>query len=156
MDNTVGRERQNERSPGFNVGSASIIMVFAILCLTIFSVLSLITTNSDLRLSRRAAKSIEDYYKAEYEAETRVLAINNILKNGEAPASLPVLQEGVSVEEMPGGSVKISFLQAVDEKKDLRVSLERTADGKLSVTGWKLMSNDNWNPDTGMDVWTGN
>lgn len=148
------RERRNERRPGFNVGSASIIMIFSVLCLTIFAVLSLVTTNSDLKLSTRAAKSIEDYYAAEYAAETKVLEIKDALQAEGTPAQL-LRALDVDVTELKEGGAEIRFIQTVDARRDLRVELVLNADGKLSVEKWSLEANANWNPDDSISLWSG-
>ena len=130
-------------------------MVFAVLCLTIFSVLSLMTTNSDLKLSSRAAKSIEDYYNAEYLAETKVLDIKDKLKGNGSPDLLLSSLDGVTVSRR-GTSDTIFFIQSVDDKRDIHVTLLCSSDRKLSIVEWKLMQNDSWSPDAGIEVWLGN
>ena len=153
MDRRIPRE---SKRPGFNIGSASVIMVFAVLCLAIFSVLSLITTNSDLKLSRRAAKSIEDYFEAELLAEDRVIEINERLKGSGTPKELLVSLDGIKVEESENAAV-IRFIQPVDTRRDLHVALRFDYYGKLLVTEWRLLPNDSdWNPDAGIGVWSGN
>ena len=153
MDNE--RNRRDDKRPGFNVGSASIIMVFAVLCLTIFSVLSLITANSDLRLSMRAAKSIEDFYLAEYLAETKVIDIKEKLAGGSTPQSLVSSVDGIKIEKQ-GNKDVISFVQTVDDKRDIHIALICETDMRLTVSEWRLLPNDNWNPDSGVEVWSGN
>ena len=143
------------RRLGFNVGSASVIMVFAVLCLTIFSVLSLMTSNSDLRLSRRASKSIEDYYYAEYLAEGRVIDIKERLRETGKPEDLLKNMDGVEVFES-GTKTAIRFIQTVDSRRNLHVELALYPNKTLSVTGWKLIPNDSdWSPDDGISVWVG-
>ena len=151
MDNS---EDRIERRPGFNVGSASIIMVFAVLCLTIFSVLSLTTAASDLRLSRRSAKSIADYYEAEFLAETKALEINDLLKSGLSPYAFAADME-VDVKQQED-FVSIIFNQPVDGRRYLRVELEYQDDRTLVVAGWRLLPDDDWEPSAGMNVWQGN
>lgn len=148
------RQTRNERRPGFNVGSASIIMIFSVLCLTIFAVLSLVTTNSDLKLSTRAAKSIEDYYAAEYAAETKVLEIKDALQADGTPTQL-LRTLDVDVTEREDGNAEIRFTQNVDARRDLRVELILNADGKLSIAKWSLEANANWNPDDSISLWSG-
>ena len=46
-------KKKTQFSSGINVGSASLAMVFSILCLTVFSVLSLITANNDYKLAEK-------------------------------------------------------------------------------------------------------
>ena len=42
-----------KRQFGMNIGSASILLVFVILCLVSFAVLSIVSANADSRLSTR-------------------------------------------------------------------------------------------------------
>lgn len=46
-----------------NIGTASIILIFIILCLAVFSLLSLSDGNSALVLARRRADSVTAYYR---------------------------------------------------------------------------------------------
>ena len=47
------------------MGASSILMIFIILCLTTFGVLSLVSSYTDLRLSERTQKTIQEYYIAD-------------------------------------------------------------------------------------------
>ena len=40
-------EQNTRQSSGINIGSASIIMVFSVLCLTVFAVLTFVTANNE-------------------------------------------------------------------------------------------------------------
>ena len=146
------RERRSNRKPGFNVGSASIIMVFAILCLTIFSVLSFTTSNTDLRLSQRASKSIEDYYNAEYRAEDKILLIAQQLKKDGNLDSLR-LQSGET--NLNSSSFSIQFTEPVDDRRMLLVELTFDNDHNISITRWNLLAANDWIPDNSMEVWSG-
>ena len=60
-----------------NIGSASILLVFVILCLVSFAVLSIVSANADSRLSTRVLERTTAYYDAcnqaddpEYRAKT--------------------------------------------------------------------------------------
>lgn len=50
---------------GVSVGSASVLMVFVVLSLTVFAVLSLVSANSEQGTSNRNANAIADYYEAD-------------------------------------------------------------------------------------------
>lgn len=60
--------KREERPLGLNIGSASIIMIFAILCLTVFSALSLVTSVSEKKTAQRFADETAAYYEADSEA----------------------------------------------------------------------------------------
>lgn len=55
------------------IGGSSLLVIFAVLCLTVFALLSLGTVQAEKRLSDKAAEAVTDYYAADLEAQ-RVFA----------------------------------------------------------------------------------
>ena len=51
------------------VGGVSLLVVFAVLCLTVFALLGLTTVQADRRLADASIKAISDYYAADCEAQ---------------------------------------------------------------------------------------
>ena len=51
------------------VGGSSLLLIFAALCFTVFTLLTLSTAQADRKLSDVAANVVSDYYKADLEAE---------------------------------------------------------------------------------------
>ena len=66
------------------VGGSSLLMIFAILCLTVFTLLTLSTVNAGRRLSNISADAVSAYYSADLEAEQ----IFAQLRLGELPDSV--------------------------------------------------------------------
>jgi len=62
-----------------SVGVSSILMIFVVLCLTTFGVLSYLTVNSDIKLTQRSVENTKDYYKAYSESERTLAGINYAL-----------------------------------------------------------------------------
>ena len=60
----------NEKQSGgrANIGTSSLILIFIILCLTIFGLLSLSSAGSDWKLAQKNAQSIQGYYEADSKA----------------------------------------------------------------------------------------
>ena len=79
----------DKRSAGIHVGSASIIMIFAVLCLTVFSTLSYVTANQEYRLAQKSALAMEQYYAADWQCEVYYEQIYDLLKGGIAAKDLP-------------------------------------------------------------------
>ncbi len=63
----------------FGVGGSSILMIFVILCLTTFGILSFVTANADYKISAKNAETVKNYYKAYAEAQTRLQQIDGAL-----------------------------------------------------------------------------
>lgn len=80
------REPQKTFSPPM-VGGSSLLIIFAVLCLTVFTLLALGTVQADCRLSEASLQAVTDYYAADLQAET----IFAQLRAGEIPQG--VLQQ---------------------------------------------------------------
>ncbi|MBC8571366.1 hypothetical protein [Zongyangia hominis] len=72
---------QNRNAPSLALGGSSILMVFVILCLTTFAVLSLVSSSADWNLTRRTAQSVTDYYAADGQAERVLSGANQNLQS---------------------------------------------------------------------------
>lgn len=57
--------KAERRSVGIHVGSASIVMIFAVLCLTVFSTLSFVTANHERKLAEKSTLAVQQYYAAD-------------------------------------------------------------------------------------------
>ncbi|MBQ2846615.1 MAG: hypothetical protein IJE75_05700, partial [Firmicutes bacterium] len=66
------RDRSKSRSMPVT-GISSLIVIFAVLCLTLLSVLAISTVKADERLEERSALAVKEFYEAEAEAE-KILA----------------------------------------------------------------------------------
>ena len=74
----------NKEKNGFRfpvMGVSSLLIIFSVLCLTVFAILSVSTASAGSRLSEKAAQSVTDYYAADSRAEKTIAA----LRSGEIP-----------------------------------------------------------------------
>jgi len=131
----IGVDRIN--SGGIGNGAASIILVFAVLCLTIFTLITLTTASAEKRLSDEAARMVLGYYEADTLAE-HVYA--EIMASGRPPSS--VLGVDINVTEANGQTL-VSFVCPVNDRKELAVEL--AYDGtNYEITVWKLNDTVEW------------
>lgn len=61
------------------MGASSILMIFVVLCLTTFSVLSLVSARADMRLTRKQQQAVESYYAADAQADVLLREIDEAL-----------------------------------------------------------------------------
>ncbi|MBQ1215466.1 MAG: hypothetical protein IIX88_03945 [Firmicutes bacterium] len=108
------------------VGGTSLLVMFAVLCLITFAVLSLSTVKAGDRLGEASAEAVMEYYAADYEAE-RILAQ---LRSG-------ILPEGVVVE----GDV-YGYSCPVSETQRLQVSVQKVGED-WKVLRWMVVTE--WN-----------
>jgi hypothetical protein len=120
-------------------GGSSLLVIFAVLCLTIFALLGLATVQADGRLSDKTAQAVTDYYAADTQAET-ILAQ---LRQGQVP-------EGVTAE---GDTYTYSV--PVGDTQALEVTLTRQSDGSFVIRQWQTRSTTDWVPGEDLGVWLG-
>ncbi len=128
-----------ERFSAPAVGGSSLLVIFAVLCLTVFALLSLSTVQADRRLADASVEAVSAYYKADGEAE-RILAR---LRRGDVPQSVTVTERGTYTYACP-----ISDAQTLE----VEVRLERDA---WTVLRWQAVSTTAWQADEGLGVWDG-
>ena len=131
-------DRKRRFSPPV-VGGSSLLTVFAVLCLTVFALLSLSTVLADGRLSDLSAQAVTDYYEADCRAEE----IFAKLRAGEIPAE---------VTEADG---VYSYACPVSDTQTLLVSVQEQRTG-WAVVQWKTVSTADWQEDESLNLWDGN
>ncbi|MDR1328393.1 MAG: hypothetical protein LBK23_02180 [Oscillospiraceae bacterium] len=141
-------KNKRPRPMGLNIGSASIIMLFAVLCLTVLAVLSLLSANSQYALAERSADVARTYY----EADTRAAEIYERIKNGDYGADGEIEIEAYITD---GGAATFSYEVPAGARQALRVELTRAETGELRVDMWKLTEAGDWIPDESINLWLG-
>lgn len=75
-------KREKRPAPSFsNFGFSTILLAFVMICIVTISALSLLTANSDYKLSQKVAKKNSDYYLAEATAYETLAEIDTLLAN---------------------------------------------------------------------------
>ena len=132
--------REKERFTPPAVGGASLLVIFAVLCLTVFALLGLSTVQAGNRLADASAKAVTDYYAADCEAE-RILAQ---LRAGGQPA-----------EAAPQGPNTYAYSCPVSDTQSLEVEVRLEPDGGYTILRWQLVSGAQWEPEETIEVWDG-
>jgi hypothetical protein len=120
------------------VGGSALLVIFAVLCLTTFAMMSLATVQANRRLTAASASAVCAYYRTDAQAE-RTLAQ---LRGGEIPSNVKV-----------SGTV-YTYSAKISDTQKLQVKIQM--DGKkYDVLEWKAVSTTNWEPDDSLHVWDG-
>ncbi len=73
-------KREKKSAPSFsNFGFSTILLAFVMICIVTISALSLLTANSDYKLSQKVAQKNSDYYLAEGTAYKYLYEIDELL-----------------------------------------------------------------------------
>ena len=138
------------------IGGSLILIIFIVLTITVFSVLTLVSAQNELGTVNRSAKVSDDYYAAEKAAAEKCgeikTAVSGLTGNSDISAAAINLGAFVSTDE---SGVTISFTVDIDEKRELETTL-RAEGGELTVTAQKTASkNQGIIIDDSIDLWDG-
>ncbi len=120
------------------VGSSALLVMFAVLCLTVFSLLCISTAQADARLCEKGAASVTQYYSADALAH-QVLAR---LRLGETVPGVKT-ENGVS-----------SYACKISDTQCLWVEVQFTEIG-FEILRWQAASTQVWEENSHLPVWDG-
>lgn len=120
------------------VGLSSLLVIFAVLCLVVFSLLAVSTAQADRRLSQQALDTTDARYRAELEADTLIAR----LRNGEIP------------REVTHNNGIYAFRCPISNTQALEVELYMEGDD-YKVLRWQTVSVTQWQTDDKLPVWDG-
>lgn len=151
---------KSESKSGANIGSASLILIFIVLCLGTFGLLSLSSAKNDLDLAERNGRSVSGFYRADAEGEAFYAKVDAALreglsKNQENPA--PYIQEALGSAWLPQEQCAVMEI-GMEEGQALSVRLHLTWEnghGEVSILQWKVYNQVEYEIDQDMPVWDG-
>ena len=107
-------------------GGSSLLVIFAILCFTVFTLLALSTAQADNRLAEASANAVSDYYQADFEAE-QILAG---LRQGIIPENVQV-KDNIYSYSCPISDTQILLVE---------VTFETTETDTWRILRWQAVS----------------
>ena len=125
---------------GMNIGSASILLVFVILCLVSFAVLSIVSANADSKLSARVLERTTAYYAACNQAEQSLAGMDKTLHRMYASSGS---EEAYFVAVGHGKSyvIPISDLQTLQVTIEILYP-ESDEDTFYQITAWQVLNTE--------------
>ena len=163
--------REPRNGATISTGASSILVIFVLLCLTTFSVLSLLSANADMRLSQKARAASDEYWSASNKAEHILMLADKALaqaytsaggasdyaEKGFAALSAAAQAEGITLAFEMGSDNVVRFAVPVGEAQELDVALALDYSPRLfRKTAWQLRSTVEWETmeDT-LNLWDG-
>ena len=118
-------------------GGSSLLVIFAVLCLVVFALLSLSTVLAQKRLSEATAQATAQWYAADLQAQE----IFAKLRAGEEVSGVEQTEEGYR------------YCVPVSQHQTLQVWLEQTDEG-WEILSWQTVSHPEYGNET-LPVWQG-
>jgi len=135
---------------GIGVGSASIVLVFAVLCLTVFSLITFVVSGNERALVDSKVSLVTGYYVADALAEQIVA---DILTSDTIPSSSHGVNIYTRMDEQLGIET-IYFFCYISDIKALYVNLALRGDS-FDILSWRMYDTDEWEFDNSINVWLG-
>ena len=129
------------RSGGVS-GAVSLVMIFCVLCLAVFSVLTLAAADRESKLSEMTARNAAEYYQADYTATAVAAALSH---GGPLPTDVDVVWNGDTA----------SFRLPMGDSLGLDVAIS-VHGGSYEILLWRTVYTGSWEPNDYLELWDGN
>lgn len=130
---------------GMGVGSASIVLVFAVLCLTIFALITFTSAQNDMALVQAEKQLVTGYYLADTRAEYIVYGLS---VGGEVDVEI-----NREWDDDIGANVA-SFSCPISDKQELYVQVA-LYEHDYDILSWRMRGTGAWEADDSILVWPG-
>lgn len=132
--------KNKKHSFGINIGSASILLIFVLLCLISFATLSIVSANADSKLTNKVLERTTAYYDACNKAEASLAEIDKTL------IRVYLESDNADAYFASVGHSK-SFNITVSEMQTLVVQIEilyptRDEDTFYRITKWQVVTDE--------------
>ena len=165
--------KQSEKAPApfFNIGASSLLVIFLILCLVTFAILTLTSAKSDADFAEKLAHHKTNYYAACNTAESTLDEIDAVLADAwqlsdtaavftEIETRLTALNSCEQLQlsmDFTQSEPTVSYAVAIDDKQNLCVTLTLAAapakgEAYYRISQWQVQSSGKWNGDQTLNL----
>lgn len=146
-----------------SIGTTSIVLIFVLLCMLTFSVLSLVSARANLQLSQKSADHTTAYYEAENAANDILLKIIEAIEKHLDASDEDIFYQNLR-SELKGlddisftGLSQLNYQVALGKNQFLNVSVTLSFDALANgnhyqITSWNTGSGYDWNLDDSLPL----
>lgn len=154
-------KNEKSRKIAMGVGYVSVMLIFAVICLTIFAVLSFKAAMSTDSFNERSGDFLRQYYAADTKAKETLSKLNDSML--EARGSMFFEEEfQASASELDGVTVKrsadgyaASYVVPINDRQELAVDILFDNDGKYKIEQWQSRDVGFDDTESHLGVWDG-
>lgn len=147
---------------GLGVGYVSVMIIFAVICLTIFAVLSFSAASSSDGFNKRSGDYLQQYYTADSAAKSRLAVLDGIAKDAaetgffedEFETAVYEQTEGVALRRIMNGFSAV-WTEKINDRQELSVEVDFTSDGGCEITRWQSRTISGESSESHLGVWDG-
>lgn len=141
-----------------NIGLSSLILIFIVLCLSTFGLLSLSSARGDLELAQRGAQAVREFYEADSKGQQWLAETDQILRQMEGSsleekkAALAVRAGNTCDEENSLISTEIPMERGQSLHIDLKL---KEGKERYEIRSWYVYDSGEYEIDNDVRVWDG-
>ncbi len=155
----MNKPKKSLKIANLGIGYTSIMIIFALVCLVIFAVLSLKAAASDEALNKRSGEYLREYYNADSLAkqdlaELDELAFTAINSEFFAETFRELAEDKGFTVRMAREGCAVDYSVPINERQELAVSVVFKASGGYEIDRWmsRTISSES---DDHLNVWDG-
>lgn len=158
-------------------GVPSILMIFVVLCLTTFGVLSFSSSRADLNLTKKNAIQVEAYYTADGVAQEILMEIDGLIYKAQSAdgdetiyeetvlSLLSTVETVLIMKDKGDNTLEVSYKVPLNEQQDLEVIitiLPYNSLNRYEINSYRIIKIDNGEVSIDLDseildgLWQGN
>lgn len=143
-----------------SLGSSSLILIFIVLCLVSFGMLSLSAAENDWNLAKRNADAVSGYYAADSQAEsfyqTALMAVKEaVLTTSDAEEQKKLVRDALGIYYGEDDTAAMTVPMERGQALSVKLAFDYSGEGNAEVLSWKVIMTEDYEIDTSMPVWTG-
>lgn len=143
-----------------SIGASSLILIFIVLCMATFGLLSLSSAQGDLKLAMRNAQAVERFYEAEAAGQRWMKEVDRVLMEemGEGKdstqCSLLIKERLGDIYDRETGLITADI--PMDSGRSLHIELALMCGlERYEINSWYVYQSDEYEIDSAMPVWGG-
>lgn len=143
-----------------NIGASSLILIFIVLCLSTFGLLSLSSAQGDLKLAERNGAAVQGYYEADSKGLQWLKEIDQVLmeemKEGadSYQCSLKIKDRLGDIYNQETGIISTDIPMERGQSLHIELSL-MCGEQRYQILSWYVYDSGEFEIDTAMPVWEG-
>lgn len=158
-------KNKNIGNTGMGVGFVSLIMIFAVICLTVLAVLSYQAAGANDILNTKSAEFTREYYAADTAAKEKLMYLDELAFMASSDFFeedfIALCEDEVSdvIISRTANGVELSYSEPVNDRLFLKAEILFTSNpsdaGRYSISEWKIVSLLPDETDDPIGVWDG-
>lgn len=148
-----------EKKQKGSIGSSTLILIFIILCLATFALLSLSNAGGDRNLANKNAEAVRTYYEADSQGEQFVQMVDQAVQEVRQETSDQVKQQQKLAEKLgnyynaDSRTAETDIPMAFDQALHVELALDGQAN--YSIRSWRVYNQKDYEIDNKIPVWDG-